>query len=319
MKTVYITGCLGFIGSYLTRKCLQLGWKVYGIDKCTYAANLNYIDEFYKYDNFIFEKIDINEISTLKKCDYVINTAAESHVDNSIIDNIDFVRSNILGTKNLLELIKNINSHERPIFLQFSTDEVYGDIVEGKHYETDILKPSNPYSATKAAADMLIFAWSRTYDIDYIIVRPTNNYGIGQYPEKLIPSSIKRLILNEKIQLHDNGKPIRTWLHVEDTVSAIIKIINTGYKNEIFNISGGFECENYYTVKNLIDYFYEKEHSNINKFLDLSYNRKGQDIRYSLDDSKLRAIGWEPKKYFLDELKNIVKFEKIIRRKNESL
>lgn len=319
MKTVYITGCLGFIGSHLTRKCLQLGWKVYGIDKCTYAANLNYINEFYRYDNFIFEKVDINDLSDIKKCDYVINTAAESHVDNSILNSTSFIESNILGTKNLLEIIRKMPEKNRPIFFHFSTDEVYGDIVQGRHTELDILKPSNPYSATKAAADMLVLAWARTYDIDYIIVRPTNNYGIGQFPEKLIPLSIKKLLSGEKIQLHDKGSPIRTWLHVEDTVSAVLKIIENKVVNEILNISGGFECENYYTVKNIIDYYYDKKHLDVNNFLDLNYNRKGQDIRYSLDDSKLQKIGWKPEKNFIEELKKIVDFEKNFRRKNESL
>jgi dTDP-glucose 4,6-dehydratase len=310
MKTIYITGCLGFIGSHLTRRCLDLGWNVYGIDKCTYAANINYLDEFLKYNNFYFNKLDIKDIKELKDCDFVINTAAESHVDNSINNSNDFIESNIIGVKNLLELIRNKEEKERPVFFHFSTDEVYGDILTGSHSEDDILKPSNPYSATKAAADMLILAWSRTYNIDYVILRPTNNYGIGQYPEKLIPLSIKKLSKNEKIQLHNNGKPIRTWIHVEDTVNAVLKIIENDKKNEIFNVSGGFECENYDTVRMIINYFFNKEIIDINKFLDLSYNRKGQDVRYSLNDAKLKSIGWQPEKFFAEELKKIVNFEK---------
>jgi len=310
MKTIYITGCLGFIGSHLTRRCLDLGWNVYGIDKCTYAANINYLDEFLKYNNFYFNKLDIKDIKELKGCDFVINTAAESHVDNSINNSNDFIESNIIGVKNLLELIRNKEEKERPVFFHFSTDEVYGDILTGSHSEDDILKPSNPYSATKAAADMLILAWSRTYNIDYVILRPTNNYGIGQYPEKLIPLSIKKLSKNEKIQLHNNGKPIRTWIHVEDTVNAVLKIIENDKKNEIFNVSGGFECENYDTVRMIINYFFNKEIIDINKFLDLSYNRKGQDVRYSLNDAKLKSIGWQPEKFFAEELKKIVNFEK---------
>lgn len=307
MRTVYITGCLGFIGSYLTRKFLHLGWKVYGIDKCTYAANLSCLDEFNKFDNFYFLKEDIRDVKELQDCEYVINTAAESHVDNSIKDSNSFVESNILGVQNILEIIKNMKN--RPILFHFSTDEVYGDIVSGTHSENDLLKPSNPYSATKAAADMLIFAWARTYDIKYIIIRPTNNYGIGQFPEKLIPSSIKKLINREKIQLHDSGNPIRTWLHVEDTVNAVLSIIESKKINEIYNVSGGYECRNYETVNKIINLFFKKNVLNIKDFLDLNYNRKGQDIRYALDDSKIRCLGWKPEKQFDIELEKIVTFE----------
>ena len=166
MKIVYVTGCLGFIGSYVTRKCLEKGWMVYGIDKCTYAANTDLIEEFSNHPNFRFEKADIKDLDHLYDCDYVINTAAESHVANSIVSSDKFLETNVLGTKNLLELVrsKQKNVGKRPIFFHFSTDEVYGDIVSGDHKEEDLLKPSNPYSASKAAADMLVLAWARTYD-----------------------------------------------------------------------------------------------------------------------------------------------------------
>ena len=195
MKLVVITGCLGLIGSYVTRKCLEKGWQVYGIDKCTYAANTEFIDEFISYDNFTFVKEDIAKLKYLPHCDYVINVAAESHVGNSIVDSGDFIHSNVVGVKNLLDLIRNKpeNVESKPVFFHFSTDEVYGDITKGQHIESDILKPSNPYSASKAAADMLVLAWARTYDIKYNILRPTNNYGMGQYPEKLIPICVKQL------------------------------------------------------------------------------------------------------------------------------
>ena len=185
MKIVYVTGCLGFIGSYVTRECLKKGWQVRGIDKMTYAANVSLLDEFLGYPNFIFEEKDIYDIDFLYDCDYIINTAAETHVGNSIIGSDDFVHSNINGVHNLLELIRNYRQEGQhvPTLLHFSTDEVYGDINEGEHIETDLLKPSNPYSATKAAADQLITAWGRTYNLPYIIIRPTNNYGQGQYVE----------------------------------------------------------------------------------------------------------------------------------------
>ena len=315
-KVVYITGCLGFIGSYVTRACLHKGWYVKGVDKMTYASNRYLLEEFKSYDSFSFIKSDINDLKFLYECDYVINTAAETHVGNSIANSDDFIHSNINGVHNLLELIKNYRqeSSNKPIFLHFSTDEVYGDIIEGAHTETDLLKPSNPYSATKAAADMLVLAWARTYSLPYVIVRPTNNYGAGQYVEKLIPKACKYLHLGRKIPLHNNGTPIRNWLHAEDTARAIIKIIESGVENEIYNIAGGYEQSNYDTVQKVITEYFNTDKlqfgGSVNKYLDLSHSRVGQDVRYALDDSKLRALGWKPQAKFNEELKNIIEYYK---------
>jgi len=307
-KIVYITGCLGFIGSHVTKLCLKKGWHVRGIDKCTYAANLNLLTEFHEYDNFEFENEDINDIKFLYECDYVINTAAETHVGNSIANSDAFIKSNIDGVHNLLNLIKNYRheSPKLPTLLHFSTDEVYGDIDEGAHTETDLLKPSNPYSATKAAADMLVLAWGRTYKLPYVIVRPTNNYGMGQYVEKLIPKTCKYLELDRKIPLHNNGTPIRNWLHAHDTARAIVTIIEKGVENEIYNIAGGFEQSNYDTVRKVITEY--NGDSDIEKYLDLSYSRIGQDVRYALDDSKLKALGLNTKMVFNEELPKIVNY-----------
>lgn len=311
-KIVYVTGCLGFIGSYVTRLCLESGWHVKGVDKMTYAANEELLEEFSKHRNFSFVHCDINDLKFLYDCDYIINTAAETHVGNSIANSDDFVHSNINGVHNLLELIKNYRPEngKKPVLLHFSTDEVYGDIVDGAHTESDILKPSNPYSATKAAADMLILAWARTYGIPYVIIRPTNNYGIGQYVEKLIPKTCKYLHLGRKVPLHNNGTPVRTWLHAEDTALAVIKIIDSGVKNEIYNISGGFEQSNMETVKKILSVLYDKGDFDLSRFLDLSHSRAGQDLRYSLDDSKLRSLGWNPTKDFDTELPNIINYYK---------
>jgi dTDP-glucose 4,6-dehydratase len=306
-KIVYITGCLGFIGSYITRLCLEKGWYVKGVDKITYAANTDLLDEFRKYPNFSFVHCDINDLKFLYDCDYVINTAAETHVGNSIVNSDDFIKSNIDGVHNLLKLIQNYRQENsnKPILLHISTDEVYGDINNGAHSESDILKPSNPYSATKAAADMLILAWNRTYQIPFLIARPTNNYGIGQYIEKLIPKTCKYILLNRKIPLHNNGTPIRNWLHAEDTAFAIITLIESGSKNEIYNICGGFEQSNMETVKDILKIYGIQ---NIDQHIDLSFNRNGQDIRYSLDDSKIKQLGWQPKKIFHQELSKIVNY-----------
>jgi len=312
IKVVYVTGCLGFIGSYVTRACLEKGWYVRGIDKCTYAANTNLLDEFYNYDTFEFENEDINDLKFLYECDYIINTAAETHVGNSIASSDEFIHSNIDGVHNLLELIKNYRqeSTKKPTLLHFSTDEVYGDVEEGVHIETDLLKPSNPYSATKAAADMLVLAWGRTYNLPYIIVRPTNNYGKGQYVEKLIPKACKFLQLGKKIPLHNNGTPVRNWLHAKDTANAVITIIESGSTNEIYNIAGGFEQKNIDTVEAIVKTYFKDESVDAKDYIDFSICRPGQDIRYALDDSKLRSLGWEPKAIFDEELPLIVNYYK---------
>lgn len=314
MKLVVITGCLGLIGNYVTKKCLEQGWKVYGIDKKTYAANQWALEQFLKHDNFTFLEKDICELKSIPDCDYVINIAAESHVENSIIESDVFMKTNVLGVKNLLNIIKNKHNNvfRRPVFFHFSTDEVYGDIKSGSHTERDILKPSNPYSASKAAADMLVLAWSRTYDIEYIILRPTNNYGIGQYCEKLIPLSVKLLSIGRKINLHDEGKPVRTWLHAEDTASAVIEIIISGKVNEIYNVSGNLERTNFDTASKILEVFYNKKISpaELYNFFNLQHKRKGQDIRYSLDDSKLKQLGWKPIKIFDQEIEKIVSYYK---------
>ena len=321
-KVVYVTGCFGFIGSYVTRECLKKGWQVMGIDKMTYAYFPDAYDEFLEHPNFSFEHIDINDLDFLYECDYVINTAAETHVGNSIVKSEDFLHSNVNGVYNLLELIRNYRSegNRKPTLLHFSTDEVYGDILEGEHIETDLLKPSNPYSATKSAADQLIIAWARTYNLPYVIVRPTNNYGIGQYVEKLIPKSIKYLSLGKKIPLHNNGTPVRNWLHAQDTANAVITIIEQEVKNEIYNICGGFEQNNLDTVDKIITLYHGKDESlketfpyyneDKNQFLDLSVERKGQDLRYALNDDKLRSLGWKPELEFEKELPKIVEYYK---------
>jgi dTDP-glucose 4,6-dehydratase len=305
-KVLYITGCLGFMGYHVTKACLSKGWYVRGIDCGTYAANWNLLNDLDAHENFVFEKKDINDINMLYDCDYFVNTAAETHVDNSIVSSDVFLKSNVNGIHNVLELIRSKSRHRMPTLLHFSTDEVYGDIVDGSHIETDLLKPSNPYSATKAAADMLIQAWSRTYGIPYVIVRPTNNYGIGQYTEKFIPHTIKYLSLGKKIPLHDAGTPTRTWLHASDTASAIITIIEAGVTNEIFNISGNHEEQNIVIAEKILDLMEFTE--NHLEHLDLTVKRPGQDVRYSIDSSKLESLGWKPIANFDSELKTIVDY-----------
>lgn len=303
-KVVYVTGCLGLIGVHVTAACLAQGWHVRGVDKITYAANVNLLDDLKKNPNFVFEHCDINDLDMLYECDYVINCAAETHVDNSIANSEVFLKSNIDGVHHLLELIKTKSKIRKPTLLHFSTDEVYGDIHSGEHSETDLLKPSNPYSATKAAADMLITAWARTYDIPFVIVRPTNNYGIGQYTEKFIPHTIKYLALGKSAPLHNKGTPRRTWLHVSDTANAIITIINSGTVNQIYNISGNYEDQNIVVAEKIIKLMGIPRHH----ALDFNVSRPGQDVRYAVNDDKLRALGWKPNAVFDTELIGIVEY-----------
>ena len=305
-KIVYVTGCLGFIGYHVTKQCLEQGWFVRGVDKGTYAANWQLLPELQKYKTFTFEHCDINDLERIYDCDYFINTAAETHVDNSLENSDEFIHSNINGVHHLLKLIKQKN-YGRPVFFHFSTDEVYGDIEHGSHTEEDLLKPSNPYSATKAAADMLVMAWGRTHSLPYVIVRPTNNYGIGQYVEKLIPKTCKFLTVGKRVDLHNNGTPVRTWLHAEDTAQAVIAIVNSGTINQIYNISGSYQTENINVVEKIIRLHGLREP--VENYIS-HMTRQGQDVRYSIDDSKLRQLGWQPQAKFDTELKKIVKYYK---------
>ena len=303
-RVVYITGCLGFIGSHVTRLCLSRGWKVIGVDNRTYASNDEFLDEFKQYNNFKFIHSDINDLDRLYDCDYVINLAAETHVDNSIVASDTFLRSNVNGVHHLLKLIMHKSRFRMPVLLHFSTDEVYGDIATGSHTESDLLRPSNPYSATKAAADQLICAWARTFDVPYVIVRPTNNYGIGQYVEKLIPRTVKFLQLGRPVELHDKGLPVRTWLAAKDTAAAVETIIESGVRNEIYNISGSVELPNCVVVQKILNLYFVNGENFVDTWQNYVVNaeRPGQDVRYSINDSKLRALGWKPQCNFDQEL-----------------
>lgn len=330
-KIVVITGCQGFIAQYVVEACIKRGWKVYGIDKMTYASAP--LKAWYRNnDNFKFIQADIAELDRLPDCDYVINMAAESHVGNSIVNSQPFYHSNVEGVRNLLELIRNKpdNAYGKPLFLHFSTDEVYGDITEeeGSFKETAELCPNNPYSASKAAADLMIKAWHRTYGLEHIIVRPTNNYGIGQYPEKLIPLCVKLLQAEKPIKLHNHGDPVRSWLHAHDTAEAVLWLLGAyeldkkgtleehlefpdsycSVVNSIFNI-GGVEKQNKEVVEKVIN-AYDPTYEWM-ACVDLSFERPGQDVRYSVDDSKLRSLGWKPKADFDEELKKIVRHCKV--------
>ena len=297
-----VTGGLGFIGKNFVRRCLANGHFVRNIDRVNYAADLAVNAEFERSPNYRFMKADIRDLDFLPECDVFVNFAAESHVDNAISNSRNFCTTNILGVQNLLELVRHKMVAERPRFIQISTDEVYGDISQGSHDENSRLVPSNPYAATKAAADMLVKSWGRTYGIVWNIVRPTNNYGPHQYPEKLIPKSAWRMKRGVPAIMHGDGSYVRSWLHTEDTADAILAIIEKGDANRIYNIGSDTELRNIDVLRAIA------------KLLDIPEqaawisveDRSGQDVRYSLDDKALRALGWRPRRRFIDELATIV-------------
>lgn len=314
-KVAIVTGYAGFIGSTFTRRLLEKGYYVYCIDKFSHVSDIIQADrnhhDYYERMQWIQE--DICNIDWLPECDVIFNLAAESDVDISTQDSARFIQTNIDGVRNLLNIINNriLIRADKPLFFQISTDEVYGDIHEGSFDESAVLNPSNPYAATKAAADLLVQSWARTYGLEYIIARPSNNYGPHQYPEKLIPLACKRLGRGKPIKLHNNGNPIRTWTHVEDTADALITLYEKAERNRIYNISSEFEQNNYETVEKIVSCYFlgniKRKVPDFEEHLDMSFSRPGQDVRYAISCDPLRQLGWEPHKKFDEEISKLVK------------
>lgn len=289
MKNVklVVTGGRGFIGSHFVELALEEGFEIVDIDKMGYASNKNL--PFDEHENYELIVEDISKIKNLPSCDAIVNFAAESHVDNSINDSYPFIESSVLGVWNLLELVRGKPEYARPLFFHISTDEVYGDIAEGDFKESDRLSPSNPYSASKACAEMLVKSYSRTYNLDYLITRSSNNYGPRQFEEKLIPKCITSLQQDKKIPVHGDGSYVRDWIYVRDNAGAILHLLKSGVKNECYNIGCQNQIKNIDIVNTVIDWF-EKDSSSIN-FVE---NRWGQDLRYSISNRKLKDTGWQP-------------------------
>jgi dTDP-glucose 4,6-dehydratase len=283
-----VTGGRGFIGSHFVEEALDRGHKVIDIDKMTYAANS--VLPWDNHKNYKHINQDICSIDRLPQSDVLINFAAESHVDNSIRDTQPFIQSNFIGVHNLLELLRGKPKYDRPLFFHISTDEVYGDTLESSFVETDRLKPSNPYSASKASAEMLILSYHRTYDVDYIISRSANNYGPRQYEEKLIPKSLFCIKNGKKIPIHGDGSYIRDWTYVKDNVSGIFCLLDSQVKNQTFNIAAENHLTNLEVVDTVLSW-YNLDREQI-QFVP---NRWGQDLRYSISAKKLRDLGWTPK------------------------
>ena len=303
MKTIIVTGGLGFIGSNLINILSKKKYFIINIDKVTYASNSRNIKKNIK--NYKFYKQDINNQNFIKKIldkyspSLIFNVAAETHVDRSIDGPKQFIDSNIYGVFNLLEAIRKFKKKIKLIHV--STDEVYGDIVKNKSSkETDPYNPSSPYSASKASSDLLIKSYVRTYKIPAIITNCCNNYGPNQYPEKLIPTIIYKIINKKPIPIYGNGKNIREWIHVEDHCNALIKISEKGFLGENYNIGSGVELNNIDIVKKIVSSFKEIDINLANKakFVFVK-DRPGHDLRYSLNSSKIKKnLKWKCKYNF---------------------
>ncbi len=305
---VLVTGGLGFIGSNFIRYLLERysDVKVINVDALKHGANPDNLKDIEKGERYNFVKGNISDYKLISKLvkgvDIVVNFAAESHVDRSISNPYSFLQSNTIGVFVLLEAIRKNNPKCRLVHI--STDEVYGDILHGSFKEEDRLKPSSPYSASKAAADMFVLAYVRTYNINATITRCTNNYGPYQFPEKLIPKTIIRASMNMKIPIYGTGKNVRDWIYVLDHCEAVDIVMKEGEKGEIYNISAGEERTNLELVEEIL--------SIMNKDRDLIEfveDRPGHDLRYSLDSSKIREeLGWKPRHKLKEGLKKTVEW-----------
>lgn len=316
MKTYLVTGGAGFIGSnfilYMIKKYGD-SVRIINVDSLTYAGNLKNLESVLDSDNYKFFKEDIcnyNEIKSIFKkydIDYVVNFAAESHVDRSIENPEIFAKTNILGTLNLLNISKEIWEISDGVykagvkFLQVSTDEVYGSLGDtGYFLEETPIDPHSPYSSSKASADLFVKAYSDTYKLPINITRCSNNYGPYQFPEKLIPLIINNVLNKKHIPIYGDGLQIRDWLYVNDHCRAIDMVINSGSLSEVYNIGGHNEKTNIYIVKTVIGYMKSKYNiiydENLIKYVE---DRKGHDRRYGIDPSKIQKdIGWSPEIMF---------------------
>jgi len=332
MKTYLVTGGAGFIGSnfihYMLNKYREV-IRIINIDLLTYAGNLENLKELENKGNYIFIKADIcdkekiEEIFTNNDIDYVVNFAAESHVDRSIRDPEVFVRTNVLGTQCLLNIAKDYWEKEDETFLpekkflQVSTDEVYGSLEnEGYFTEDTPLDPHSPYSASKAAADMIVKAYYDTYKMPVNITRCSNNYGRYQFPEKLIPLVINNVLSGKKLPVYGDGKNIRDWLYVEDHCIAIDQVINNGKPGEVYNIGGHNERQNIdivktiiKTVKNVLEVSNPRRNNISEELIKFVRDRKGHDRRYAIDSTKITSeLGWFPKTQFEQGIVETVKW-----------
>jgi len=302
---VLVCGGAGFIGSAFIKNYLKNNPNdsITNIDNLTIGSNLKNLDDVKDNSNYNFEKQDIKNQDKInefaKNSDIIVNFAAESHVDRSIANPLPFIETNILGTYSILEATRKNDK----LFIHVSTDEIYGDATDADSYDENAnLKPSNPYSATKASADHLVFAYTRTYGIKAITTRCTNNFGPYQFPEKLIPKTIIRAIKDLKVPLYGDGMQIRSWIYVLDHVQAIENLISKGQTGEVYNITAWNEITNKTIVEKILNLLGKP--TNLIEYVG---DRPGHDRRYSIDASKIQKdIGWKPKYEFEQALKETV-------------
>ena len=300
-----VTGGLGFIGSnFILDAIKNTNFEILNVDGEFYGSNHYNLIEVENSQKYSFVKGNITDKKLMEnlisECDCVVNFAAESHVDRSILDPTPFVNSNILGTFNILNIIKN----QKKRLVHISTDEVYGTILEGSATEETRFNPSSPYSATKASAELLINSYVKTYGVDAVITRCTNNYGPRQFNEKLIPKTIGLSNENKKIPVYGIGTSIRDWIHVEDHCKAIMLVLQQGISGESYNISSSNEVNNLILVTKILEIL-NKSKENI-QFVN---DRPGEDIRYSLDSTKIHEkLGWKPKINFDEGLEKTIQW-----------
>jgi len=304
MKKLLVTGGAGFIGSEFVRQGVERGYEIVVIDSLTYAGDLERLKgvegkiKFYRAD--VADKGAVEEIFSKEHPDAVVHFAAESHVDRSILAPSPFIETNVKGTQVLLDASRRFGVER---FVNISTDEVYGELGEEGHFtESSPLNPNSPYSVSKASADMLGRAYYRTYGLPVITVRPSNNYGYWQYPEKLIPVVILKALLNEPIPVYGTGRNVREWLFVADCADGIFKVLEEGKEGEVYNLGSGQERRNLQVVEKILELL-DKPKSLIQFVPD----RPGHDFRYSLDWSKLKnELGWTPKTSFEEGIEKTV-------------
>ena len=308
MKTVLVTGGAGFIGSNFINHILaeRNDWNIVNIDKLTYAGNLENLKDVEKNINYTFVKGDIcngeliDFLFSKYSFNYVVNFAAESHVDRSILGSEVFFKSNVMGTNNLLEAARR---HKVERFLQISTDEVYGSLgAEGYFTETTPLSPNSPYSSSKASADMMAMSFYHTYGLPVLITRCSNNYGQLQFPEKLIPLMIINALNSKKLPVYGDGLNVRDWIYVIDHNRAVEKVLEHGKIGEVYNIGAEREMQNIEIVKLILDKLGKSE-----ELIQYVKDRPGHDRRYAIDASKIKnELGWEPKYTFEEAMSNTV-------------
>ncbi len=309
MKKIIVTGGLGFIGSNLIDILIKKKFFVINLDKITYSSNFYNTKNFKNHKNYKFIKCDISDkkiINILNKYkpSCIFNLAAETHVDRSIDNPDNFIKSNIVGVYNLLECFKNFSKRNKSKLVHISTDEVYGDILNGRSSEIYQYKPSSPYAASKAASDHLVSSYVRTYKINAVVTNCSNNYGPKQHPEKLIPKLIYNILNNKTLPIYGKGLNSREWIYVKDHCEALIKVYQKGKAGSFYNIGSNKNLNNLEVTKKLLNI--AKNKINIGKNVKINFvkDRPGHDVRYALNSNKIiKELNWKPKINFSEGIK----------------